>query len=170
MHEVRFFCSVSVFAFPFLFLTMKRLIFAILFRCCKLCLWRPHASLCRNQPKAPSMLLTWKPEIVLHYLSPGCHGFNPRYELLSLSLSRARAREFTCSNISSLADCRWGDQNPELCTPYTPNGIMRINCYQSSVKQVCCRTCEHIKSSIRSPVAGNGIEELRQRETTQFYM
>uniref|UniRef100_K1QRG6 Uncharacterized protein n=1 Tax=Magallana gigas TaxID=29159 RepID=K1QRG6_MAGGI len=71
----------------------------------------------------------------------------------------ARTRDICCDRCAQYlrqlnTDCRWGDQNPELCTPYTPNGIMRINCYQSSVKQVCCRTCEHIKSSIRSPVAG----------------
>lgn len=88
-------------------------------------------------------------------LTPRCAVINQKRHLCYLPENQ-RLCCITCPRVAtdSTPDCRWGDQNPELCTPYTPNGIMRINCYQSSVKQVCCRTCEHIKSSIRSPVAG----------------
>ncbi|XP_048728246.2 uncharacterized protein LOC125646127 [Ostrea edulis] len=88
-------------------------------------------------------------------LTPRCTVVNQKRHLCYLPENQ-RLCCITCPRVAtdSTPGCRWGDQNPELCTPYTPNGLMRINCYQSSVNQVCCRTCEHIKNSVRSPVAG----------------
>lgn len=88
-------------------------------------------------------------------LTPRCTVVNQKRHLCYLPENQ-RLCCITCPRVAtdSTPGCRWGDQNPELCTPYTPDGQLRINCYQSSVSQVCCRTCDHIRNSVRSPVAG----------------
>lgn len=50
--------------------------------------------------------------------------------------------------------CQWGDQNPELCAPFDQNSQLRINCYMPTVNQICCETCERLKSRSQYQIPG----------------
>lgn len=82
-------------------------------------------------------------------LTPRCQTVRDRKHLCYLPENQ----RLCCVTCPSLEDqqypgCKWGDQNPDLCEPFTREGALRINCYLPVVRQVCCSTCRRLSSRI----------------------
>ncbi|KAK3102432.1 hypothetical protein FSP39_011342 [Pinctada imbricata] len=88
-------------------------------------------------------------------LTPRCTFVNQRRQLCYLP-ENERLCCITCPRLAdqSKPNCKWGDQNPYLCNPFSQTGVLRINCYQNSVQQVCCETCDNLRTRFKDAPAG----------------
>lgn len=88
-------------------------------------------------------------------LTPRCQIIREKRHLCYLPENQ----RLCCLTCPSLAEqnntvCKWGDQNPELCTPFDQQNQLRINCYVPTVQQICCGTCNRLKLRVSNQVAG----------------
>jgi len=63
----------------------------------------------------------------------------------------------TCPRMANQAepDCKWGNQNPELCSkPFDAGRRLRLNCYLAAVQEICCSTCKSLRDRIRETIPG----------------
>ncbi|KAL3842565.1 hypothetical protein ACJMK2_020560 [Sinanodonta woodiana] len=88
-------------------------------------------------------------------LTPRCQLIRQRPHLCYLGENQ-RLCCVTCPRLvdQSQPDCKWGNQNPDLCQPFDSNRKLRINCYQTVVREVCCATCKRLRKRITQNIPG----------------